>query len=300
MHQRVNVGVFASPERVAANVGRVVAHLGSVGVPVPVPVAAVDAGCDAFARDREGGLWRAYHYVDGTTVSRFLTLAQAGQAAGAFARLAAALEGLPGPPLIEPIRGFHDFDARLGAFERAVAADAVGRAADCRQEIAAVRAASTLVTELSGAHAAGRLPVRTVHNDAKADNLVFGDDGTVVAVLDLDTVAPGTVLFDVGDLVRSGAATSSEDGDPAEVDVDAQVAAAIVAAYAEAVPGWLTDGERELLPLAGPLMTFEASLRFLTDHLDGDRYFRVDAPGRNLARARAQLALLDRLQAMRQ
>ena len=299
VHQRVNVGVFTSPERLAANVGRVVAHLSSEGLPVPLPVAAVDAGCGALARDADGGLWRAYHYVAGTTVSRFPTPAQAGEAAGAFARVAVALERLPGPPLVEPIRGFHDFDVRLAAFERAVSADGLGRTGDCGGEIAAVRAASVLVTELSDARAAGRLPLRTVHNDAKADNVVFGDDGTVAAVLDLDTVAPGTVLFDVGDLVRSGAAIASEDGDPADVGVDAEVAAAILAGYAEAVPGWLTDGERELLGLAGPLMAFEAALRFLTDHLDGDRYFRLGAPGQNLARARAQLALLTRLQELR-
>jgi Ser/Thr protein kinase RdoA (MazF antagonist) len=298
VHQRINVGVFADPQRLLDNVARVTAHLG-----VPEPVAA--AGGGRFWRDADGGLWRAYRYIEGVTHDRFERPAQARSAAAAFARLAAALAGLPGPALAEPIAGFHDFGARLATFRRAVAAAAADgdrRAEDCGAEIEAVERASWLVGALADSRAAGHLPVRTVHNDAKAGNVVFDGDpvagDTVIAILDLDTVAPGTVLFDVGDLVRSGASTHPEDGEPASVGVRPDLVAAIMDGYMSAVPGLLTDGERDLLPLAGPLMTFEAAMRFLTDHLQGDVYFRVDAPGHNLARARSQLALLDRLLAL--
>ena len=291
MHQRVNVGVFTDPEHLLDNVVRVAAHLGS---PVPVP------GTDGrpFGRDADGGLWRAYRYVEGTTVARFGNVDQARSAAATFARLVARLSDLPGPTLVEPIPGFHDFDARLRRFRQVVAADSHGRLVGCAGEADAVEAASSLVRDLADARAAGLLPVRTVHNDAKAENVVFDGD-TAVAVLDLDTVAPGTVLFDVGDLVRSGATTGREDGDPGAVRVRADVVAAIMDGYMDAVPGLLTDSERDLLPLAGPLMTFEAALRFLTDHLEGDVYFRIDSPEQNLTRARAQLALLERLNELR-
>ena len=277
MQQRVNVGVFTDPERLLDNVGRVAAHLGE-----PVPVPSVDGR--PYCYDAKGGLWRAYRYVDGTTVARFGNVDQARSAAGALARLVARLADLPGPTLVEPIPGFHDFDACLARFRGAVAADSRARLRSCDAEVDGVEAASSLVSELGDARAAGLLPVRTVHNDAKAENVVFDGD-TAVAVLDLDTVAPGTVLFDVGDLVRSGASTGREDDDPGAIRVRADIVAAIMDGYVNAVPDLLTDDERGLLPLAGPLMTFEAALRFLTDHLEGDVYFHTDHPGQNLTRA---------------
>ncbi len=287
VHQRVNVEVFTEPVRLLDNVGRVAAHVGT-----PAPVTSADGR--PFCRDPEGGLWRAYRYVEGTTVARFENVDQARSAARACARLVARLADLPGPALVEPIPGFHAFDTRLARFRRAAAADGRGRLRECGDEVDAVETASSLVGELADARAAGLLPVRTVHNDAKAENVVFDGD-RAVAVLDLDTVAPGTVLFDVGDLVRSGATTGREDDDPSAIRVRADIVAAIMDGYMDAVPGLLTDGERDLLPLAGPLMTFEAALRFLTDHLEGDVYFRTGRAGQNLTRARAQLALLDRL-----
>jgi Ser/Thr protein kinase RdoA (MazF antagonist) len=290
VQQRVNVDVFTDPALLAANLGRVTAHLG-----MPARVLGDDGR--PYCRDAEGRLWRAYRYVDGTIVGRFENVDQARSVAGAFARLVARLADLPGPPLVGPIAGFHDFDARLAAFHRAVAADTRGRLAQCGVEVDAVEAASSLVNELNAARAAGRLPERTVHNDAKIDNVVFDGD-TAIAVLDLDTVGPGTVLFDVGDLVRSGAATAGED-EPGAVGVRADIVAAVIDGYVDAVPGMLTDGERDLLPLAGPLMAFEAALRFVTDHLQGDVYFRTDGPGHNLVRARAQLALLEALDRLR-
>lgn len=229
VHQRLNVAVFTDPELLAHNVGRVSAHLG-----LPVPVTGADGR--PCCHDAEGRLWRAYRYVDGATVSRFENVDQARSAAGAFARLAARMADLPGPTLVEPIPGFHDFEARLTTFHRAVAADTAGRTGECGDEIGAVDAASSLVGDKAAAQAAGRLPVRTVHNDAKADNVVFDGD-TAVAVLDLDTVAPGTVLFDVGDLVRSGATTGREDGDPGAVGVRADIVAAIIDGYMDAGAG---------------------------------------------------------------
>jgi N-acetylhexosamine 1-kinase len=150
--------------------------------------------------------------------------------------------------------------------------------------------------EVAGARADGRLPERTVHNDAKADNILFDEgSGAVRGLVDLDTVGPGTVLFDVGDLVRSGAATGPEDGDPGRVGVRADVVEAVLDGYARAGAPFLTAAEVELLPLAGPLMALEATARFLTDHLEGDVYFRVDGPGHNLRRATNQLRLLELL-----
>ncbi len=295
--QRLNTVVFTEPDRMADNVARVAAHLDGREAPTAVPA----IGGGPVAVDAGGGLWRAWRYVEGRTTGRFEDPGQARAAAGAVARLAARLDDLPGPPLVEPIAGFHDFSRRVAAFETEVADDRAGRACSCGAEIDGVRRAASLAAELDVARDAGLLPERLVHNDAKAGNIVFDEAGRRVrAVLDLDTVAPGTVLFDVGDLIRSGAATGPEDSARvAELDVDLDVALAIADGYRRAVPGLLTDGERSLLPLAGPLMAFEAAMRFLTDHLAGDVYFRVASPGHNLARARNQLRLVERLVAIR-
>ncbi len=116
-----------------------------------------------------------------------------------------------------------------------------------------------------------------------------------MCLVDLDTVGPGTVLFDVGDLVRSGAVRGREDADVDAVTVDHDVVDAILDGYARAGSGFLTVAEVAALPLAGPLMALEAAARFLTDHLEGDVYFRVDGPGHNLRRARNQIRLLELL-----
>ncbi len=292
--QRVNTIVFVDHHLLAANVARVTAHLDGREAPRPVPHR---SGAAVMAVGGDGSRWRAWRFVPGRTVRRFEHPAPARAAAGVLARLAARLADLPGPSLVEPIAGFHDFAGRRAAFEAAVAADGAGREAGCRPEIDGVREAMAVADELAAARAAGLLPERLVHNDAKAENIVFDEAGQQVrAIIDLDTVAPGTVLFDVGDLIRSGAATGPEDStDVGRLGVDHAIAGAVIEGYQAAAPDLLTDGERASMGLAGPLMAFEAALRFLTDHLAGDVYFRIGRPGHNLDRARAQLRLVELL-----
>lgn len=282
--------MFADVATLAANVERVAAHVG------PFRVVPATAG-GTVAHDDAGRLWRTLTFVPGArTYPRFADADQAAAGASAAARFVAALAHLPGPPLAEVIPGFHDVVRRLDDLERAAAVDAAGRAAGCRPEVAAVVDHRPVGTEVAAARADGRLPERVVHNDAKADNILFDDrTGAALGLVDLDTVGPGTVLFDVGDLVRSGAATGPEDGDTETTSVRTDVVDAILAAYAATGAGFLTAAEVELFPLAGPLMTLEAAARFLTDHLQGDVYYAVDGPGHNLRRARNQLRILDLL-----
>jgi len=217
----------------------------------------------------------------------------AGQMASVAGRFLVEVADLDGPALIEAIPGFRDFRSRLGALEAAIGADPAGRAAACAAEIEAVGAVAGLVDELESARAGGDLPLRTVHNDAKADNVLVDDaTGEGLCMIDLDTTGPGSVLFDVGDLVRSAANVVDEDDPLAPARVGPDLLEAVVAGYLGPAGHLLTPGELGLLPLAGPLMTFEAAVRFLTDHLAGDVYFRTARPGHNLDRARAQLRLL--------
>jgi hypothetical protein len=280
-----------------ANVGRVTAHLGARTADARHAVRLHPAADGRpMARDSAGATWRTLHFIDGSrSQPRFSGSAQAWKAAATAAGLVADLADLR-PPVPEVIPGFHDVVARLGHLEDAAADDAAGRAAGCTPEVDAVLGHGGVARRVAEARADGRLPERTVHNDAKTENLLFDrDTGEPLCLVDLDTVGPGTVLFDVGDLVRSGATSVAEDGGPDTVAVDGDVVAAILGGYAGAGAGFLLPSEVELLPLAGPLMALEAAARFLTDHLRGDVYFRVDGPGHNLRRARNQLRILDLL-----
>jgi hypothetical protein len=299
--------VFRDLETLMANFTRVTAHLAARGRGPRHAVRLRPAiGGRSYVRDPAGAPWRTLDFIEGArTVARFDGPAQAAEAAAIAAMLVTDLAGLTALP--EVIPRFHDVVGRLGALAEAAAADAAGRAGECRAEVDAVLARAGVAHEVAGARGDGRLPDRTVHNDAKAENLLFDEaTGAGLCLVDLDTVGTGTVLFDVGDLVRSGAARLPEDGSAVPRDtagspagagavVDHQVAEAILAGYTRAGAGFLTASEIELLPLAGPLMTLESAARFLTDHLQGDVYFKIEAPGHNLRRARNQLALFDAL-----
>jgi hypothetical protein len=300
VHQRLNTSVFPDLGTLMGNFTRVTAHLGATadadGGPDPHRRALrLEPAADGSptAVDADGAVWRTLAFVDGASAPpRFPGPEQAASAAAVAARFVADLAGLPGPPLAEVLPGFHDVGRRLADLGRAAAADVAGRAAGCGSELGAILAAAPLVAEV----AAARLPARTVHNDAKAGNVLFDDlTGRALCMVDLDTVGPGAVVVDVGDLVRSGAATAPEDAATGDVDVRGDVVDAVIEAYTTAGAGFLTGHERAHLGLAGPLMALEAAARFLTDHLAGDVYFRVDEPGHNLVRARNQIRMLELL-----
>ena len=297
VHQRLNTSVFADVELLMDNLVRVTTHLAArAGGPRGAVRVRPATGGRSFVVDDAGRPWRTLEYIDGArTWPRFDGPGRAADGAAAAARLVADLADLA-PPLPEVIPGFHDVVRRLDALRGAQAADDVGRASTCGAEVDRVLDHAVVAHQAADARADGRLPDRTVHNDAKTENILFdAETGAPLCLVDLDTVGPGTVLFDVGDLVRSGATTVAEDGNPEGLTVDTGVVAAILDGYARAGAGFLTPAEVDLLPLAGPLMALESAARFLTDHLQGDVYFRVEGPGHNLRRTRNQLRILELL-----
>jgi hypothetical protein len=302
--QRINASVFRDPDALSANVVCVTAHvrasLRARGVldvarrclePVIAP-----AGF-ALHRASDGGFWRAFPFIEGThAVDTPQSPEQAAAAARAFGGFVADLAELDSAQLAETIPRFHDLASRRAALDSAVRSDPLGRTRGVSTEIdAALRAADGLLgaPEL----APGALPRRVVHNDCKLNNLLFDDvTGEALCVVDLDTVMPGTVLFDFGELARTGACPAAEDEvDLARVRVDMDLFAALASGFAAGARGLLTADEIHALALAGPLMALENGVRFLTDHLEGDRYFRIARPGHNLDRARAQLRLAERM-----
>ncbi|MEY2881337.1 MAG: hypothetical protein RLZZ15_3717 [Verrucomicrobiota bacterium] len=291
--QKINHHVFRDVPALMDNVARVTAH---VRAKQPRALALVPARAGGWIhRDAAGDWWRVYDYIEGAhTVERVTTEAQAREAARAFGEYQALLADLPGARLRETIADFHHTRRRFETLRRTAAADALGRAAGVRAELdfAFAREADTDV--LLGLLARGEIPERVTHNDTKINNVMLDDaTGRCAAVIDLDTVMPGLALYDFGDMVRTAASSTVEDDpEPARMHVVLPYFRALVEGYLESAGGVLNTAERAHLGFAGKLLSFETGLRFLTDHLAGDTYFRIKRPGHNLDRARTQFALV--------
>lgn len=306
--QQINRHVFPRPELVLENMLRITAHvearLASEG--------AADAGRRVVGlvptrdgspghTDARGETWRLLLWVEGTrSVERVESEAGARETALAFGRFVRQLGDLGPPPLHFTIPGFHDTAARVSVLERTAGRDPEGRAAACRAELDALGERSSLAVALAGPGASG-LRLRPVHNDAKVANVLFdAASGAALAVVDLDTTMPGLVAHDFGDLVRSSVSDSAEDElELARVAVRRPVFAALAEGYLAGIGDAITPDERGLLVTGALVIVYEQAVRFLADHLDGDRYYRISRPGQNLDRARAQLALLTSLESAR-
>ncbi|MEO8138739.1 MAG: aminoglycoside phosphotransferase family protein [Gemmatimonadota bacterium] len=305
--QRLNPRVFPDGEAVTRNVALVATHLWDLvdGQPdaerrVLRLRARADGSVAWVAGD--GACWRVFHFIDRSrTCLRATTALQAQEVGRAFGQFQRMLQSYAGPPLVETIPGFHDTAGRLATLERTVAGDPAGRAASVAAEIGFAHSRADYAKVLPPLLAAGALPIRIVHNDAKAANVLLdAASGEALAVIDLDTVMPGTLLSDVGDLIRSIASPTDEDErDLARIGVRPPLLAALAAGFLGACGAGLTEAERTHFIFAGLLLTYEQGVRFLTDHLAGDSYYRTSRPGQNLDRARAQFRLLESLEAER-
>jgi len=312
--QRINHHVFKQPDLLMENVERVCAH-------AHAKLRAAGAS-DAHRRalrliptlkgkswhvDDAGNRWRCYDFIEGATGHDVVrSAAQAEAAAKAFGAFQALLADLPGGRLHETIPGFHHTPGRYARFQAALAADTHGRAASAVPEIAFALARAHEVSVVVDALRDGTLPERVTHNDTKLNNVLL-DDVTQegVCVIDLDTVMPGSALYDFGDLVRTSTSPAAEDEtDLSKVTMQLPMFEALVRGYLASARGFLTPREKELLPFAGKLITFEIGLRFLTDWLEGDTYFKIKRPSHNLDRTRTQFKLVasieEQLPAMRE
>lgn len=303
--QRLHTGVFADPEALMGNFVRVTTHLAAklerAGVPDRARRALAlvpELGGRAYHCDGDGAYWRCFPLIEGgIALDSAPAPEQVFEAARAFGAFLAALSDLAGPPLAEVIPHFHDFPRRLAALEAALRDDPLGRAQAIAAEADAAReSAQRLSTRLSAAGAA-ELPRRTVHNDCKVNNVLLdAESGEGLCVIDLDTVMPGSVLADFGDLVRTAASTAPEDErDLERIGFDRVRFEALARGYLDGAGSLLLPSELRALALAGPLLALENAVRFLADHVQGDRYFRIHRPAHNLDRGRAQLRLAERM-----
>jgi Ser/Thr protein kinase RdoA (MazF antagonist) len=298
--QRINHHIFKNPQALMENIERVTAHLAAQVNGAPdgnrrvLRLIRARSG-KAWHVDAHGNTWRAYRFIEGArTYDAVERTAQAFEAAKAFGRFQQMLVDLPVPRLYDTIPDFHHTPKRFKAFEEVLAQDPAGRAILARPEIEFALAHKPIASVLLDAH----LPERVTHNDTKFNNVMLDDEtGEGICVIDLDTVMPGLALYDFGDMVRTTTSKAMEDErDLSKVNLEFPMFEALVRGYLSSAGGFLTKAEKQHLAFSGKLITFEIGIRFLTDYLAGDTYFKVHREGHNLDRCRTQFKLIESIE----
>lgn len=300
--QRINRRVFARPELITQNLRTLVEHVrrrragtvpGACDLRLP-DVYTTREGKD-LASDPQGGFWRAQSFIEHTRTAEALAdSAQAEEVGHALGRFHALIHDLDPHRLHETLPGFHNTPRYLARYtEVAARSPRTPGGAELRRCSDFVEARRPLAEVLETAKRAGRLAVRPVHGDPKLDNFLFDvHSGRAVSLIDLDTVQPGLVHYDIGDCLRSCCNPAGESpADLAAVRFDLDLCRAILKTYLSETRCFFTAQDYNHLYDSIRLIPFELGLRFLTDHLEGDRYFKTRAPGQNLVRAMAQFRL---------
>jgi hypothetical protein len=298
--QRINHRIFTNPVALMENVQRVAAHLAEKSGETPdasrtgLTLVPTREG-QAWRCDAEGNYWRCYLFIEAArTYDAVQSPLQAFEAARTFGRFQQLLADLPAPRLHDTIPDFHHTPKRFARLEQAIVADAANRAKLAQK---AVEFALQRKRDVGVLIAAG-LPERGTHNDTKLNNVMLDDQtGQGVCVIDLDTVMPGLALYDFGDMVRTTTSPANEDErNLSKVGMQFVMFEALVRGYLASAGGFLTKAEKHLLAFSGKLITFEIGIRFLTDYLEGDTYFKVYRDGHNLDRCRAQFQLVESIE----
>ena len=302
IHQRINHDVFKDPAGVMENLLRVTKHLrGKLAEKSPsnltrraLTVVPTHDG-HSFHKTSDGQYWRTFVFIEGVrTFEAVESPAQAFQAGKAFGEFQSLLVDLPGGRLVETIPHFHNTRKRFDALVAAIEGDKANRATSAKAEIDWALKQEGSVDVVLSALAKKRIPERVTHNDTKFNNVMLDlQSGEAMCVVDLDTVMPGSPLYDFGDMIRTTTSPTLEDElDLTKVRMCMPMFKGLARGYIEAAGGFLTKNERALIAFSGRLITYTIGLRFLTDYLQGDTYFRVHRPQHNLDRARTQFRLV--------
>lgn len=303
IHQRINHDVFKDPAAVMENLLRVTTHLrgklAEMGLDNrtrrALTVVPTHDG-KSFHRTSSGQYWRTFVFIEGVrTFEAVESAAQAFQAGQAFGEFQNLLVDLPGGRLVETIPHFHNTRKRFDTLVAAIRGDKANRAASAKAEIDWALKQEAIVDVVLSALAKGHIPERVTHNDTKFNNVMLDlQSGEAMCVVDLDTVMPGSPLYDFGDMVRTTTSPTVEDElDLSKVRMCMPMFKGLARGYLKAAGGFLTKNERALMAFSGRLITYTIGLRFLTDYLLGDAYFRVHRPRHNLDRARTQFRLVE-------
>jgi thiamine kinase-like enzyme len=298
--QRINHSIFKDPVTLMENIQRVTSHLAAKvsgerdrSRLLLTLIPARDG--PPWHVDADGSHWRTYQFIENAhTYDAVESTDQAFQAAKAFGRFQKLLVDLPAPRLHDTIKDFHHTPKRFMALEQAVASDVAGRAILAKPEIEFAFARQSITSVLLDAN----LPERITHNDTKLNNVMLDNvTGEGICVIDLDTVMPGLALHDFGDMVRTATSPAREDEQNlSKVTMQFSMFEALVRGYLASAGDFLSKAEKQHVVFSGKLMTFEQGIRFLTDYLQGDAYYKVSRGDHNLDRCRTQFKLLESIE----
>lgn len=285
--QRINTHVFKSPDQLMHNIKAVTDYMHSR----MQVITSLDGGLFIVTPD---GHWRMFTYIENSyTCERVESPEQFREIGRAYGSFIQDLAGFPAEDLYETIEGFHDTRRRFEQLIKACEEDPLGRKHAALAELCFAREREKDTDMLNDCIRRSEIPLRVTHNDTKINNVLLDKDtGKVVCVIDLDTVMPGLTVNDFGDAIRSGASTGKEDeGDLEQVRLDLDLYRSYTAGFIAGCPD-LTEKEIELMPVGARLMALECGIRFLTDYIEGDHYFKTAYPEHNLIRCRAQFRLV--------
>ena len=303
--QAINRYVFKDPYAVMRNVERVTRHINAkvlrkkhdLGGQTLNLFPARAGG--SWVEDEKGTVWRCYNNIEGCVTHDVVeSTAQAYQAAHAFGAFQDLVSDLDPASIEETIPDFHHTRKRFAKLLEVAGRDPLGRLATARREFDFVHDRESITGKLIDLTTEGSIPIRIAHNDTKINNVMIDTETQdAVCVIDLDTVMPGLALHDFGDLVRTATSPAAEDGtDLSKVEMRMPVFEALVEGYLRTAGSFLNDAEIENLAFSGKLIALELGMRFLTDHLEGDTYFKIHRPGQNLDRCRTQLTLVAKIE----
>ena len=306
VHQKINIHVFKDPDALMDNFVRVTSHQrrklvarGAHDASRRTLTVIPTRKGKAYYRNDGGECWRTLVFVEGVRTFEAVESAhQAYEAGKAFGEFQHLLVDLPGPRLAETIPHFHNTRKRFEALQKAIREDHANRTRDARKEIDFALRQEGIVDVILNALAKRKIPERITHNDTKFNNVMLDVvTGKAMCVVDLDTVMPGCALYDFGDMVRTTTSPTLEDElDLSKVQMRLPMFKALTRGYLETAGPFLTKSERALIAFAGKLITFTIGIRFLTDYLGGDTYFRVHRPHHNLDRCRTQFKLVESIE----
>lgn len=306
IHQKINRNVFKNPADVMRNVMRVTTHIRrkveeshNRDVTRRSLIVIPTRDGKSFYENGDQDVWRTFVFVEGVeTYESVSSPAQAYQAGRAFGMFQDQLVDLPGERLFETIPDFHNTRKRFAAFQEAVGRDHYNRAKDAQLEIEFALKREPMVGVILKAMEKGRIPERITHNDTKFNNVMLDVlTGEAMCIVDLDTVMPGCALYDFGDMVRTTTSPTLEDEkDLSKVRMNMAMFKKLAEGYLSTARRFLTKAEKQLIAFSGKLITFEIGIRFLTDFLSGDTYFRIHRPGHNLDRCRTQFKLVESIE----
>ena len=305
IHQKLNKNVFKNPNAVMKNVMRVTTHIRkkleaqNVRDLTRRSLVVIPARDGKSFFENGDGVWRTFVFVEGVeTYEAVQSPQQAYQAGRAFGHFQHLLVDLPGERLVETIPDFHHTRKRFGALQEAIQKDHYNRAKEGKAEIEFALAHEPLVDVILQAMSKGRIPERITHNDTKFNNVMLDVlTGEAMCIVDLDTVMPGCALYDFGDMVRTTTSPTLEDEpDLSKVKMQMPMFRKLAEGYLSTAGQFLTKAEKAHIAFSGKLITFEIGIRFLTDYLSGDTYFRIHRPAHNLDRCRTQFKLVESIE----